>query len=218
MHQGNLDGIKGLQRIKAVDCVTQWQLANGQTISDTHLLSLIEAMQAQFPFEILGVHADNGSEYVNHKVACLLDKLRIEFTRCRPQHSNENGLAETKNGAMVSKEFGYEHIHRRHAARFDTFCREYLNPVLNFHQPCLLATELADPKKPGRIKRVYSPRGAVTPLDKRASLPVAASSLQPGVTLQGLQQLARALTGVRDAEELNEARQGLFRRAATRTG
>jgi len=158
------------------------------------------------------------SEYVNHKVARLLEKLRIEFTRSRPRHSNDNGLAETKNGAVVHKEFGYEQIDRRHAARFDTYCREYLNPFLNFHRPCLFATELADPKKPGRIKRVYRPRDAMTPLDKLASLPDAASVRRHGVTLLGLQQLARALTDVQAAEELNEARQALFRRAATRTG
>jgi len=109
-------------------------------------------MLAQFPFEILGFHADNG-------------------------------LAETKNGAVVRKEFGYEHIHRRHAARLDTYCREYLNRFLNFHRPCLLATELAGPKKPGRIKRVYRPCDAMTPLDKLASLPDAASCLRPGLTL-----------------------------------
>ena len=39
-----------------------------------------------------------------------------------------------------------------------------------------------------------------------------------GLTLLELQQLARALTDVQAAEELNEARQALFRRAATRTG
>ena len=44
---------------------------------------------------------------------------------------------------------------KRHATRFGTFCREYLNPFLNYHRPCLFATELADPKKPGPIKRVY---------------------------------------------------------------
>ena len=88
-----------------------------QTISEANLLSVIEQMLAQFPFEILGFHADNGSEYVNHKVARMLEKLRIEFTRSRLRHSNDNGLAETKIGAVVRKEFGYEHIHRRHAAR-----------------------------------------------------------------------------------------------------
>ena len=88
-----------------------------QTISEANLLSVIEQMLAQFPFEILGFHADNGSEYVNHKVARMLEKLRIEFTRSRLRHSNDNGLAETKNGAVVRKLFGYEHIYRRHAAR-----------------------------------------------------------------------------------------------------
>ena len=64
----------------------------------------------------------------------------VEFTRSRPRHSNDNGLAETKNGAVVRKEFGYTHIPQRHAARFNTYCTEYLNPFLNFHRPCLFAT------------------------------------------------------------------------------
>jgi hypothetical protein len=213
VHQGDLDGIKGLFHINAVDCVTQWQVvASVPSISKGHLLSVIEQMLLQFPFEILGFHADNGKEYVNHKVAHLLERLRIEFTRSRPRHSNDNGLAETKNGAVVRKMFGYEHIPRHHATRLDTFCREYLNPFLNFHRPCLFATERADPKKPGRIKRVYRARDAMTPLEKLASLPKAASYLRPGVTLLELQQLATALSDVQAAQELNEARQALFDR------
>ena len=102
-------------------------------------------MLEQFPFEILGFHADNGSEYVNHKVAEMLDKLRIEFTRSRPRRSNDNGLAETKNGAIVRKLFGYEYIPQRHAVRFNTFCIEYLNPFLNFHRPCFFATDKTHP-------------------------------------------------------------------------
>jgi transposase InsO family protein len=122
VHQGDQDGIKGLYHINAVDCVTQWQVvATVQTISEVHLLPVIEQMLAQFPFEILGFHADNGSEYVNHRVAQMLDKLNAEFTRSRPRRSNDNGLAETKNGAVVRKEFGYSHIPQRHASRFNTY-------------------------------------------------------------------------------------------------
>ena len=219
VHQGDLDGTKGLYHINSVDCVTQWQVvATVQTISEAHLLPVMEQMLAQFPFEILGFHADNGSEYVNHKVAQMLDKLRIEFTRSRPRHSNDNGLAETKNGAVIRKLFGYEHIPQRHAKRFNVFCVEYLNPFLNFHRPCLFATEVADPKKPGRIKRVYRPQDAMTPLDKLASLPKAQTFLRDGVTLQELHLLARALTDVQAAEELHEARNALFRRVPRKTG
>ena len=92
-----------------------------------------------------------------------------------------DGLAETKNGAVVRKEFGYAHIPQRHAARFNTYCREYLNPFLNFHRPCLFATELPDPKKPGRIRRVYRATSAMTPLDKLTSLPDAAKHLRQGI-------------------------------------
>jgi len=218
VHQGDLDGTKGLYHINAVDCVTQWEVvASVQTLSEVHLLPVIEQMLAQFPFEILGFHADNGSEYVNHRVAELLDKLRIEFTRSRPRRSNDNGLAETKNGAVVRKLFGYEHIAQRHAKRFNIFCVEYLNPFLNFHRPCLFATDVADPKKPGRIKRVYRPKDAMTPLDKLASLPNAATFLREGITFEELHALARALTDVQAAEELNEARNALFRRIPKKT-
>ena len=219
VHQGDLDGTKGLYHINAVDCVTQWQVvATVQTISEAHLLPVIEQMLEQFPFELLGFHADNGSEYVNHRVAEMLDKLRVEFTRSRPRRSNDNGLAETKNGAVVRKVFGYAHIAQRHAVRFNTFCREYLNPFLNFHRPCLFATDVADAKKPGRIKRVYRAKDAMTPLDKLASLPDAAKHLRDGASLEDLHQLARALTDVRAAEELNEARAALFRRVPALAG
>jgi len=219
VHQGDRDGIKGLYHINAVDCVTQWEVvATVQTISEAHLLPVIRQMLEQFPFAILGFHADNGSEYVNHRVAEMLEKLRIEFTRSRPRRSNDNGLAETKNGAIVRKLFGYEHIPQRHAVRFNSFCYEYLNPFLNFHRPCLFATELPDPKKPGRIKRVYRAKDAMTPLDKLASLREAASFMREGVTLEHLRALATALTDVQAAEELNEARLALFRRVPARTG
>ncbi len=219
VHQGDLDGAKGLYHINAVDCVTQWEVtATVQTIAEAHLLPVIAQMLDQFPFSILGFHADNGSEYVNHQVAKLLDKLRVEFTRSRPRRSNDNGLAETKNGAVVRKIFGYAHIPQRHAAHFNTFCTEYLNPFLNFHRPCLFAIDVPDPKKPGRIKRKYRPQDAMTPLDKLASLPDVKTFLRKGVTLEDLRQHARALTDLQAGKELNEARAALFQRVFKRTG
>jgi hypothetical protein len=70
VHQGDQDGIKGLYHINAVGCVTQWEvLATVQSISEAHLLPVIEQMLEQFPFEFLGFHADNGSEYVKRSCA-----------------------------------------------------------------------------------------------------------------------------------------------------
>ena len=174
--------------------------------------------EAITPLQGAGPRPAFHGELVERFVAKMLEKLRIEFTRSRPRRSNDNGLAETKNGAVVRKIFGYEHVHQRHAVRFNIFCVEYLNPFLNFHRPCLFATELADPKKPGRIKRVYRAKDVMTPLDKLTSLPDAAKFLLEGITLKDLHALAGALTDVQAAEELNEALLALFRRVPARTG
>lgn len=219
VHQGDLDGRKGLYHINAVDCVTQWEVvASVQTISEAHLLPVIEQMLESFPFALLGFHADNGSEYVNHKVANLLDKLHVEFTRSRPRRSNDNGLAETKNGGVVRKLFGYEHIPQHHAAAFNTFCRDFLNPFLNFHRPCLFASDKPDPRKPGRIQRIYRPQDAMTPLDKLASLPDAQAFLRDGITLDHLQQRAQQQTDMQAAQALQLARATLFKTALKRAG
>ena len=107
VHQGDEDGVKGVCHINVVDCVTQWEVvATCERLSEAYLLPVIKALLDNFPFAIRGFHADNGSEYINHRVARLLEKLRIEFTKSRPRHSNDNGLAETKNGAVVRKCLG----------------------------------------------------------------------------------------------------------------
>ena len=217
VHQGDLDGVKGVYHINAVDCVTQWEVvATVQGLSEAFLLPVIAHMLSQFPFELHGFHSDNGSEYVNRDVASMLEKLRIEFTRSRPRRSNDNGLAETKNGAVIRKVLGYDHIPQLQAARFNAFCCEHLNPFLNFHRPCLFATELPDPKKPGRIKRVYRPQDAMTPLTKLASLTGAQSLLREGVTLADLQATAREMTDLEAAKKLNAARLVLFRPVTAR--
>ena len=82
-----------------------------------------------FPFRILGFHSDNGSEFINHTVARLLNKLLIEQTKSRPRHCNDNGLAESKNGAVIRKHMGYAHIAAPHAAAIEAFYEKHSTPT-----------------------------------------------------------------------------------------
>ncbi|MGC9948946.1 MAG: hypothetical protein ABSF64_21470 [Bryobacteraceae bacterium] len=69
VHQGDLEGIKGVYRINAVDEVTQWQVVGATAyISEAWLIPVLEAMLRQFPFQIVGFHSDNRSEFINHTV------------------------------------------------------------------------------------------------------------------------------------------------------
>jgi len=209
VHQGDQDGAKGVYHINAVDCLTQWELvATCEKISEAYLLPVIAALLAGFPFHIRGFHADNGSEYINHKVATLLDKLRVEFTKSRPRHANDNGLAETKNGAVIRKQLGYEHIPQCFASAVNAFCAEHLNPYLNFHRPCLFAEELTDKK--GKIRKRYPQRLVMTPFEKLAALEQVESHLRPGITLDTLRRQAASISDNDAAARLNEARSKLF--------
>jgi transposase InsO family protein len=96
----------------------------------------LEQMLISFPFTILGFHSDNGSEYVNKRVAELLQKLLIEFTKSRSRHSNDNALAESKNASVVRKVFGYQHIAQKWAPKINDFNCAFLNPHINYHRPC----------------------------------------------------------------------------------
>jgi len=86
VHQGDLNGQKGVYHINTVDEVTQWEIvASAERISEAYLVSVLEIMLSQFPFVIRGFHSDNGSEFVNKTIAALLNKLLIRFTKSRPR-------------------------------------------------------------------------------------------------------------------------------------
>jgi transposase InsO family protein len=210
VHQGDREGVKGVDHINAVDEVTQWQVvgATGQ-ISEAYLLPVLEAMLAQFPFRILGFHSDNGSEFINHRVAQLLNKLLIEQTKSRPRHSNDNGLVESKNGAVVRKHMGYSHINASHAGEIEVFYEQYFNSYLNFHRPCGVPEEVANAK--GKVKRVYQVyRWYATPWEILRQLPDLARHHKADVTIEELEQRAGAQTDTAAATEMQQAKQKLF--------
>jgi transposase InsO family protein len=166
VHQGDQDGVKGLYHINAVDCVTQYEaVASCERISEAFLIPVLAELLASFPFVILGFHSDNGSEFINGPVVELLNKLLIEeHTKSRARHCNDNAQVESKNAAIVRKHLGYSHIPQRFAALVNTFDRDYLNPYVNFHRPCLFAETVTDAK--GRERKRYPYKLMMTPYEK----------------------------------------------------
>src|SRR5579864_690624 len=207
VHQGDLDGIKGVYYINAVDEVTQWQVIGATAqISETWLIPVLEAMLEQFPFRLLGFHSDNGSEFINHTVAKLLNKLLVEQTKSRPRHSNDNGLVESKNGAVIRKHMGYGHIAASHAGRLQQFYTAHFNPYLNYHRPCAQADITFDQK--GRRRCQY--RRYQTPLETLLALPNPAQYLRSGLTPAVLQRIAETRSDTEAAQRMQQAKRRLF--------
>lgn len=134
VHQGDLDKKKGVYHINAVDEETQFEIVcTTEKISEQYLIPILTELLDAYPFVIRGFHSDNGSEYINKVVAKLLEKLRIEFTKSRSRQTNDNALAESKNGSVVRKIFGYAHIQQHWAPLINEFNKDYLNPYINYH-------------------------------------------------------------------------------------
>jgi len=209
VHQGDLDGIKGVYLINAVDEVTQFQAVFAvERISEAYLLPVLEAMMDAFPFVIRSFHSDNGSEYINYQVAKLLDKLRVEQTKSRSRQTNDNALAESKNASTVRKYLGYSHIPQLFASQVNSFTVEVLSPYLNFHRPCHFPTEYTDKK--GKLRKRYLYQDMMTPYEKFRSLPNAENCLKAGITFEKLDAIATECSDNDAAQHLNEARAKLF--------
>ena len=214
VHQGDSAGAKGVYHINAVDAVTQWQIVGcTEKISEAYLVPVLAAVLAQFPFPLRGFHADNGSEYINHRVAEMLRKLHAEFTKSRACRSQDNALVEGKNGAVIRKLIGYGHIAGLHAAALQNFYFEHLNPYLNFHRPCGFATVSLDER--GKRQRKYKTEDYRTPFEKLQSLPEAERLLKPGLSLPELEKRALAISDTECARRMSAAKAKLLRQCQT---
>ena len=209
VHQGHKDGRPGLYHINAVDTVTQWQVVGCvETICEQHVLPVLEAMLHQIPFVIRGFHSDNGGEFINHQVAGMLEKLRIEFTKSRAYRTTDNALVEGKNGAVIRKHIGRGPIGAEHAEAFQKFYTAYLNPYLNFHRPCGFATIQTGPH--GRRKRIYPADDYRTPFEKLASLPKWEAFLKPGLDAEQLKCGSQKLSDTEAARKMQKAKFALL--------
>lgn len=210
VHQGDLDGVKGVYHINAVDEVTQWQTVGAaEALTQSHLKPVLQDILQQCPFPIRGFHSDNGSEFINDTVSGLLRDLLIEQTRSRARKSNDNGLVECKNGAVIRKHMGYGHIEKHHAPDIHAFYRSDFNPYLNFHRPCGQPERIVD--KRGKEKFAY--KRYATPWDVLRELERAlakGSYLKPAFSIAALDRIAQAHSDTEAARRMQQAKEKLF--------
>lgn len=213
VHQGDLGGNKGIYHINIVDEITQYELIGTvEQITERYLKPIVKELLKLFPFVIHEFHADNGSELINHYTARLLNKLHIELTKSRSRHTNDNALVESKNGSRVRKIYGRNYINKKWAKKINQFNREYLNIYLNYHRPCAFATITKG--KRGKEKKIYRPSGYRTPYERLKRLTGAEKYLKPEFNFEGLNKIAYAQSDNQFAEEMNKAKQKLFKMIA----
>jgi len=206
-HQGDQDGEKGVYHINMVDEITQWQVVIAtERISENYLIPALKIALELFPFEIQNFHSDNGSEFINRQVARLLNKLLTEQTKSRSRKTNDNALIEGKHN-IIRKWIGYSFIQQKYAEVVNQFYLGYFVEYLNYHKPCAFAREIVDPKKKGKIRKVYKLEDYQTPFEKLKTVPAKKQHFRGGITIANLEKIAMSRNDNQMAEAVQKARQ-----------
>lgn len=200
---------KDVYHINSVDEITQWEIVFCvPQLSESCMLPALQEIFSQYPFRIFNFHSDRGHETINYLVAELLQRLLIKQTKSRSYHSNDNALVETKNGSIIRKNFGWEHINQGMAEDINMYLNNYFNPYLNFHRPCAYPTIETDEK--GKRKKVYN--RYQTPYEFLKSLPHAQNYFKKGMTFAQLDQIAYSHSDNDFATILREEERKLFQK------
>ena len=86
------------------------------------VFAAIKEATAAFPFPIVGIDSDNGSEFINWELLRWCEQEQLTFTRSRSGNKNDGAHVEQKNWHVVRQTVGYH--------RYDTAAElELLNRI-----------------------------------------------------------------------------------------
>lgn len=107
-HEGGNSSGEYCFTLTATDIATGWTI--NRSVKNKAAVWVFEALEyvmPRFPFPILGIDSDNGSEFINHHLFDYCTSNQITFTRSRSGNSNDGAHVEQKNWTHVRSMVGY---------------------------------------------------------------------------------------------------------------
>ncbi len=170
--------------------------------SQEMVLAAFHHARTLFPFPILGIDTDCGTEFINESIATYCADEHITFTRGRPDLKNDQCFVEQKNGAVVRQVVGYDRLEGAHTSEQLVQLYRALRLYVNYFQPSM---KLLSKQREGKhVRRVYDP--AKTPLLRLLLSGVLAEERQ-----RELIENSHALDPVRLFAQLRQLQQVVFR-------
>lgn len=114
-HCGNSLAGDFIWSLTMTDILTCWTECRATWNKGAHgVCEQINDIETHLPFSILGFDCDNGSEFLNHHLlryfADRPENKKVQFTRSRPYHKDDNAHVEQKNWTHVRQCFGYDRL------------------------------------------------------------------------------------------------------------
>lgn len=149
--------------LDATDVATGWTEAISVHSKGERVVAAgLRQLQLRFPFALLGIHSDNGSEFINHHLLKWCTDQQITFTRGRPNRSNDQAHVEQKNWSMVRRCVGYNRYDK--PRELDLLNQLWLleSTMTNLYLP--QQKLLTKTRQGAKVTKTYDP--ATTPFDR----------------------------------------------------
>lgn len=107
-HEGGNATGEHCYTLTVTDIATGWTVNRSvRNRAAKWVFEALEHVTTVFPFPIIGIDSDNGSEFINEHLLKYCTDRTITFTRSRPGNSNDGAHVEQKNWARVRELVGY---------------------------------------------------------------------------------------------------------------
>ncbi len=137
-HDGGNSSGDFIQSLNFVDIATCWDTtAACKNKAQVNVFGAIKAIVARFPFAVLGIDSDNGSEFINAHMLKYCTDNEITFTRSRAYKKNDSCFVEQKNYSVVRRNVGYLRYDTDEELRALNELYIYLDSYINYFQPVL---------------------------------------------------------------------------------
>jgi len=127
-----------IQTLDMTDICTGWTETEAvKNKAQVWVFAGIEKAKKRFPFKILGIDSDNGSEFINGHLLRYCRENKITFTRSRPYRKNDNCFVEQKNYSVVRRAVGYLRYDTEEELKVINELYAHLRLYTNFFQPVM---------------------------------------------------------------------------------
>jgi hypothetical protein len=107
-HEGGNNKGEFCFTLDITDIATGWtETRSVRNKAQKWVFAAIKDATAAFPFPILGIDSDNGSEFINWELFRWCEQEKLTFTRSRSGNKNDGAHVEQKNWHIVRQTVGY---------------------------------------------------------------------------------------------------------------
>jgi len=119
-----------IHTLEMVDYQTGWSQSKACiNRAQIHVHAALQESMTDFPFELVHIHYDNSSEFLNDQMLRFCKHKNIEYSRSRSYKKGDNFFVENRNRHLIRKNIGY----MRYEGEVDLFLLNELHKIFNLY-------------------------------------------------------------------------------------